>query len=50
MKTGIELIAEERVRQITKEGWTLEHDYEHRRMELLQAAVTYLYRIRLLAF
>lgn len=29
MKTGIELIAEERQRQIEVEGWTLEHDTEH---------------------
>jgi len=26
MKTGVELIAEERKRQIEKEGWTAEHD------------------------
>jgi len=26
LKTGIELIAEERQRQIEKEGWTKEHD------------------------
>jgi hypothetical protein len=29
MKTGIELIAEERTRQIAVKGWTLEHDDEH---------------------
>lgn len=29
MKTGIELIAEERQEQIEKHGWTLEHDKEH---------------------
>lgn len=29
MKTGIELIAEERQRQIEKEGWTAEHDNLH---------------------
>ena len=29
MKTGIELITEERLRQIEKEGWTKEHDSEH---------------------
>lgn len=28
MKTGIELIAEERQRQIEIEGWTAEHDKE----------------------
>lgn len=27
--TGIELIAEERRRQIEKEGWTAEHDAKH---------------------
>jgi hypothetical protein len=29
MKSGIELIAEERKRQIEKEGWTAEHDFSH---------------------
>ena len=29
MKTGIELIAEERTRQIAVEGWTPEHDDQH---------------------
>lgn len=29
MKTGIELIAEERQRQIDVEGWSLEHDDDH---------------------
>lgn len=29
MKSGIELIAEERQRQITQEGWTPEHDDGH---------------------
>lgn len=28
-KTGIELIADERTRQIEVEGWTPEHDAEH---------------------
>lgn len=41
MKSGIELIAEERQRQIEKEGWTPEHDFEHDRQELAFAAVTY---------
>lgn len=42
MKTGIELIAEERQRQIEKEGWTLEHDiFEHRHGQLIDAAVSY---------
>lgn len=41
MKTGIELIAEERERQITKEGWTPEHDAEHKNGELANAAAVY---------
>ena len=41
MKTGIELIAEERQRQIEKEGWTAEHDAEHKNGELADAAACY---------
>jgi hypothetical protein len=41
MKTGIELIAEERQRQIEKEGWTAEHDAEHKEGELANAAAYY---------
>lgn len=41
MKTGIELIAEERQRQISKEGWTTEHDDEHDHRELARAAESY---------
>lgn len=41
MKSGIEIIAEERKRQIEVEGWTLEHDDEHRCGELSDAAVCY---------
>lgn len=41
MKTGIELIAEERQRQIEVEGWTSEHDAEHRDGELAEAAAAY---------
>jgi hypothetical protein len=42
MKTGIELIAEERQRQIEKEGWTNLHDSEdHNSMELAGAAGCY---------
>ena len=42
MKTGVELIAEERQRQIDKEGWTAEHDDGHYAFELTRAAATYL--------
>lgn len=39
MKTGIELIAEERQRQIEIEGWTIAHDkQEHDDEDLAQAA------------
>lgn len=41
MKTGIELIAEERQRQIEVEGWTKEHDAEHKNGELAKAAICY---------
>ncbi len=41
MKTGIELIADERKRQIEVEGWTAEHDAEHTHGELAQAACCY---------
>ena len=41
MKTGIELIAEERKRQIEVEGWTEEHDAEHTNEALAMAAVCY---------
>src|SRR6056297_610244 len=41
MKTGIKLIAEERERQISKEGWTPEHDDTHTQSELAMAAVCY---------
>lgn len=40
-KTGIELIAEERQRQIDVEGWTPEHDVEHNRGELAAAGAAY---------
>jgi len=40
--TGIELIAKERERQITEEGWTPEHDdCFHRKGELAQAGAVY---------
>lgn len=41
MKTGIELIADERERQITAEGWTPEHDDTHTEGELADAAAAY---------
>lgn len=41
MKTGIQLIAEERQRQIEIEGWTYEHDAEHKEGELANAACAY---------
>jgi len=41
MKTGVELIVAERTRQIEKEGWSAEHDDEHGREELAQAAAVY---------
>lgn len=44
MKTGIELIAEERQRQIEVEGWTPEHDAEHEYGELAIAACCYAWK------
>lgn len=41
MKTGTELIAEERTRQISGEGWSAEHDDSHKRGELARAGVAY---------
>jgi hypothetical protein len=41
MKSGIELIADERSRQVSQEGWTPEHDDEHDAGELIKAAVAY---------
>jgi len=40
-KTGIELIAEERQRQIEKEGWSISHDAHHDKCELALAAAVY---------
>jgi len=39
--SGIDEIAAERRRQIEAEGWTPEHDDEHRSGELAQAAAAY---------
>lgn len=41
MKTGIEIIADERQRQVVEEGWTSEHDNQHTKNELVRAAVCY---------
>lgn len=41
MKTGIELITEERQRQISQEGWTPSHDDKMRHGQLAAAALTY---------
>lgn len=42
-KTGAQLIADERKRQIEKEGWTSEHDDAHKLGELEDAAACYRY-------
>jgi hypothetical protein len=41
MKTGVELIAEERKRQIEVEGWSAEHDDRHEDGELARAGACY---------
>ena len=41
MKSGIELIVEERMRQITEEGWTAKHDDQHTEGELALAGACY---------
>jgi hypothetical protein len=40
MKTGIEHIAEERQKQVTKNNWTAEHDRTHTKGELAKVAAT----------
>ncbi len=40
---GTQLIAAERQRQMDKEGWTPEHDDQHRKSELLYAAEAYMF-------
>jgi hypothetical protein len=41
MKTGIELIADERKRQIEEEGYTKEHDVNHDALEFIYAIEAY---------
>ena len=41
MKSGTELIAEERAWQISVEGWTPEHDDKHAAGEIAMAAACY---------
>lgn len=41
MKTAIELVVEERARQISVEGWTAEHDEKHDNSQLAYAASAY---------
>jgi len=41
MRTGAQLIAEERERQISQEGWTLAHDDGHDMAQLSGAAACY---------
>jgi hypothetical protein len=40
-KSGIELIAEERQRQIEVEGYSKEHDSQHKASEFIEAANSY---------
>lgn len=42
MKTGADLIKEERLRQIEVEGYSQEHDKNHRWIEFEWAAIAYL--------
>lgn len=39
--TGVDLISQERSRQVSEEGWSPEHDDSHRTEELAQAAACY---------
>lgn len=41
MKTGIDLIAQERNRQIEVEGYNEQHDSQHNVREFIAAAITY---------
>lgn len=42
MKTGVELISEERQRQINVEGYTEQHDSNHKTSEFVYAAIAYI--------
>lgn len=42
MKTALELVAEERHRQISKEGWSIAHDDNHIEGELARAGAAYI--------
>jgi hypothetical protein len=42
MQTAIDLIHQERARQLGEEGWTAEHDDEHGSHQLLDAARAYI--------
>ena len=42
MKTGLEQISDERVKQISKHGYTAYHDSGYKNKELLYAALAYL--------
>ena len=41
MKTGIEIIADERKRQVESEGWNSEHDDQYVDEQLAEAAASY---------
>lgn len=41
MKTGIEIITDERKRQLTVKGWSLAHDDGHKNGELVKASACY---------
>ena len=42
MKKGIELIADERKRQIDVEGYSQQHDSQHNASEFIYAAISYI--------
>lgn len=42
VESGSDAIANERKRQVLKEGWTSEHDAEHNKQELIKAAKCYI--------